>query len=64
MGTAEGQMASAKAKGLRCVVEISTGRQGWVTQELNHGFHFRVRWAGERGAAAVTRVRTEEIDII
>lgn len=62
MTTAEGQMAAAKARGLRCVTEISTGRQGWVTQEQNHGFHYRIRWAGAKGADAVSRVKVDEID--
>lgn len=62
MTTAEGQMASAKARGLKCVTEIATGRQGWVTQELNYGFHYRVRWAGAKCAAAVGRVKVDDID--
>ena len=49
-------------RNLRWVTEISTGRRGWIVQEMNHGFHWRVRWEGEKGALAVTRVRVEEID--
>lgn len=63
MTTAEGQLAAAKARGMKVVTEASTGRKGWVTQEQNFGFHLQVRWAGAKGTGAVTRVRVEDVDV-
>lgn len=61
LSTVEGQLAGARAGGFQIVTDTATGRQGWVTQELNYGFHYRVRWAGEKGAAATSRMRVDDI---
>lgn len=61
MSTVEGQLARAAERGMRIVTVIATGQRGWVTQEMNYGFHLRVRLAGVRGAGAVVRVKADEI---
>lgn len=47
---------------MKWVTEKGTGRRGWVVQELNYGYHLRIRWEGARGAEAVSRVRIDDIE--
>ncbi len=65
MTTADGQMAAAKARGLKCVTHKNTGARGWVTQEfrVKGGYEFRVRWAGVKGGAGVARIKTYKVDV-
>lgn len=62
MTTVQGQLAAARKRGLRVVTVIGTGEMGWVTQEMNYGFHVRVRVAGARGAEAVRRLKIDEVE--
>lgn len=62
MTTAKGQLEAARKRGLRIVTVIATGEFGWVTQEMNYGFHLQVRIAGARGARTTRRLKVDEVE--
>lgn len=48
----------------RSVRSLRTGATGRVVQELNYGFHLRIRWDGKRGQGSVTREKIDDLHII